>query len=285
MVDKLTKRKIKITVIIITLAVIVRYVPPRIMYIDDKGEQYFNQSVKKALVTYTITRGVNRIVSIVQKSSIGLSLGVHVNISVGEMLDPLNDATERLSQLLTYSIISFGVMGLLYSIMITFTPLLISYLILFSIIFVWSNNKTSEIVGKMIINLSIFLVIARFVLPVSGIINSNLYENYFKPKMTENKKILIPFSKENNDIRLPQSSGYFSFLGKGKEYYGKVRKITSNLWDNKGKIITAIVNLLILYSGILFIQIFLIPITMFWIGLKIINAFWDKDRFISLKDN
>lgn len=56
-------------------------------------------ALKETALTFAATRAVNAVISLVQESSFGFSLGINVSIAAGQVLDPLNDLIERFSQL------------------------------------------------------------------------------------------------------------------------------------------------------------------------------------------
>ena len=107
---------------------------------------YLAESLLNALSSYGLSRALNGVISVLQSST--LSIGI-ASISVGQLLDPINDIIERFSGLLTLSrrilISSFS---------------LVSGIILF--IATKSINKNPGVSGVIIL---VFSIIALFLPP------------------------------------------------------------------------------------------------------------------------
>ncbi|TXK93300.1 hypothetical protein BMR07_17240, partial [Methylococcaceae bacterium CS1] len=71
--------------------------------LDNLSYDYLKGSLLSALSSYAVSRSLNGIISVLQSST--LSVGI-ASVSVGELLDPVNDIVERFSDLLTISISS-----------------------------------------------------------------------------------------------------------------------------------------------------------------------------------
>jgi len=81
--------------------------------LDTLSYDYLNGSLLSALSSYGLSRALNGIISVLQSST--LSVGI-ASVSVGELLDPINDIIERFSGLLTLSIASIIVQKVLLNI-------------------------------------------------------------------------------------------------------------------------------------------------------------------------
>lgn len=98
--------------------------------IDSKTDGYFENSIAKAGVAYATCRGINAIVSVLKGSDLDIDPEeIGTTIAVGEIFDPIDDMTERLSDVIVTAITSLGVQKLLYEISISFVMPIISILI------------------------------------------------------------------------------------------------------------------------------------------------------------
>ena len=74
-----------------------------------EAAQYLDESIALAAATYGTCRLVNAGVSVLQESNVSFTpLGMGLELHPGQMLDPINDATERLSAM---SVSAMGVLG------------------------------------------------------------------------------------------------------------------------------------------------------------------------------
>ena len=71
-------------------------------------DRFARERVKDTMVEtigmYAVTKAINAGVSVLQSADVGVQLGASASIKPGEILDPLNDATERLSGILVWAI-------------------------------------------------------------------------------------------------------------------------------------------------------------------------------------
>lgn len=78
--------------------------------LDRAAEERIQAGLARALGVYAVARGINAVVSVVQESSLDVSLlGMGGSVAVGEFLDPVNDLVERCSWVLLASAVSLGI--------------------------------------------------------------------------------------------------------------------------------------------------------------------------------
>lgn len=77
--------------------------------LDEYVDDYTDTALKNAAFTYATARGLNAIVSMMQSSSVEAGIGVvSGSVTVGELLDPLNDMIERFSTVMTWVLASLA---------------------------------------------------------------------------------------------------------------------------------------------------------------------------------
>ena len=81
---------------------------------DKITNKYLNSSLKQAAITYAVVRSINAAVSVIQESSLTIGVGIEGNLALGQALDPINDAAERFSDLMTLSLWSLGSEKIIY---------------------------------------------------------------------------------------------------------------------------------------------------------------------------
>lgn len=68
--------------------------------LDDYTDTYTSDAIVNAAITYATARGINAAVSIMQTTTLGFSLGVSGSLTIGQILDPINDLIERFSSVM-----------------------------------------------------------------------------------------------------------------------------------------------------------------------------------------
>ena len=77
--------------------------------LDDYVDDYTTGAITRAALTYATARGINALVSMLQSSNVEAGIGVvSGSITIGELLDPLNDMIERFSTVMTWVLASLA---------------------------------------------------------------------------------------------------------------------------------------------------------------------------------
>ncbi len=77
--------------------------------LDDYVDDYTTDSIKNAALTYATARGINALVSMMQSSEVQAGVGiVSGSMTIGELLDPINDMIERFSTVMTWVLASLA---------------------------------------------------------------------------------------------------------------------------------------------------------------------------------
>ena len=178
------KALVSILGVIIALALFFSSVT-RVPIFDTKTDGYFNEAISKAGLAYATCRAINASVSIIKDSTLQLEpAGLGVSLAVGQIVDPVDDMAERLSDVLVTAITSLGVQKLAYEISISLAPQLFAvFLFIFSIV-QWFENGRCLYLQKITIQFLIIVAVLRFCLPLSSLANSYLYTNYFAEQIS-----------------------------------------------------------------------------------------------------
>ncbi|MEM8547905.1 MAG: hypothetical protein AAGF46_07055 [Pseudomonadota bacterium] len=81
---------------------------------DRLGQQYAADALERALITFAVARGLDSVISIAQGTEVAVEPGgVGVNLSVGQILDPVNDLIERFSTVMLTVTAALGLQEIL----------------------------------------------------------------------------------------------------------------------------------------------------------------------------
>jgi hypothetical protein len=82
--------------------------------LDTSAQSGVQSTLTRALATWAIARGLNGVISVAQGTEIAIQpVGIGITLTVGEILDPLNDLIERFSWLAMAASASLGTQALL----------------------------------------------------------------------------------------------------------------------------------------------------------------------------
>lgn len=131
--------------------------------------------LKRSLVSFAAARTLNAIISVVQGTEVVLQpLGIGVTLTLGQVLDPINDLVEQFSSLMLMASVAFGIQKLLLTIGSTWlVSALVTGVGAFWSLLYWRDRAP--------LGLSRFLVVVifiRFVMPVATIGSAYVFDRF-----------------------------------------------------------------------------------------------------------
>ena len=252
----------------------------QIPVIDSTAETYFRDSITKAGVSYGVCRIINATVSVIKESSVELEpAGIGLSLAVGQIVDPINDMVERVSNVLVMSITSLGVQELAYEISLTVVPLIVAVLLLILSILVWFRNERILKLQRIVLNVLVIASIARFCLPLSSMANEFLQETFFEDKIVEANTKLADGTADLNklkDVHVPKYEGVIGTIENSASYLKQksidFKKAIAVTIENKTIIVENLLQLTFLYLGIFIIQVLVLPLMTFWFLMRLVNS-------------
>ncbi|MGR0481365.1 MAG: hypothetical protein ACTFAL_08200 [Candidatus Electronema sp. V4] len=243
--------------------------------LDDQADAYFRAAISKGGLSYATCRVINASVSIIEESSLHLQpAGVGVSLAVGQALDPIDDLTERVSDVLVTAVISLGVQKLAYEIGISLAPPALAVLLLLLSLLIWFGGERTHFAQKMLLRFSLLLFAARFCLPVSSLINEAVNKNFFNDRIEQVGRNLNASSAgfdKLKDFNLPDG-GIFGAAAFLKQKSAELREALTEVSKNIGSLTENLLQLAFLYLGIFLIQVIILPLAAFFVLAKTANA-------------
>jgi hypothetical protein len=222
----------------------------------DISKEYIDNTLSNAVITYATLRGLNAGVSVLQESSITLGIGVEGNIAIGQALDPINDAIERFSDMLTLSLWVLGSEKAIFELTESKFMYIFLAIIAFSAIFI-KNSVLNKIL--------IVLILIRLFIPFSAMISYYVNQDIFNPQIEKSLKVLNYAKDKKVNIEI---------TNKNSGIWGDVKNSVSNVSksvyefknamqfyiSNSTIIINELINLSILYFGKFLLNLILLPL-------------------------
>lgn len=99
-----------LAIVLVAVMVLCAWLGP----LEAAANRQIDAGLKRALVSFAVARTLNAIISVAQGTEVSLQpLGVGVNLSIGQALDPVNDVIEQFSTLMLVASVAFGVQKVL----------------------------------------------------------------------------------------------------------------------------------------------------------------------------
>ena len=272
-------KKIVIPLFCIVIGLLLVFFPPaRIDKLDRIADQYFENSVVKASVAYGSARLINAGVSVVKESTVQLEPGgVGIAVAVGQVADPLDDLTERLSSVLVTAIVSLLVQKITYEIAQAFAFIFIGGTLV--LVGGLSFFKQDVIISyrNLLLKVTLFLFVVRLFLPCSALLSNQLNERLFFPRIAEHEEQMEPMLKDFKNLtkfETPEIKGIADmFTGPVRMMNEKTLQLNlalTLLVANGLELFNHMIAIMALYLGIFVIQVLFLPVMMFWLLNKLL---------------
>jgi len=253
----------------------------RLPVLDSATDTYFREAITKAGVAYATCRIVNASVSIVKESNLQLEpAGVGVSLAVGQALDPVDDMTERVSDVLVTAITSLGVQKLAYEMSVSLAPPILSVFLVVLSILIWFKNERTTRLKNTAMWMLLIIVVARFCFPMSSMANTFIQKHFFADQISNaNKELSLGVAEIDKlkDFSLPEIDGVLGTVGNSASFLKQKSIAFKNAIvvtvSNSGNIIENLLKLTFLYVGVFLIQVIILPLLTFWLLVKTINFF------------
>ena len=161
-------------------------------HIDRASETQAEDALGNALVTFAVARTLNGVISAAQGTEVALEPGgVGVILSVGEILDPINDLIERFSAVMLIAASSLGLQTLLLN--ITSWWGVTAFLFVAAagfLVVIWAPRSATARYAGPALRILLFLLFVRFAVPVLIVGTTIISDAFLAPKQAEATAIL-----------------------------------------------------------------------------------------------
>lgn len=156
-------------------------------YLDTPATDQVDVGLKRAIVTFATARALNSAISLAQGTEFTVGIGAQLTLSIGEILDPLNDMVESLSDVMLLASVAFGIQKVLLAIgqhvFVKWT--------LICVLAVWLGTLLMTKTRPRWIDMSLVLILmVRFAVPVVTIGSDAIYRHFLQQKYAEGQRDL-----------------------------------------------------------------------------------------------
>lgn len=280
-------RKSIITLLLTALAVSTasswlhdRVLQPAMQPLDTKAESYIEDTMTRAAYTFAAARAINALISMIQGTAIAVSpAGVGVTLSIGEVLDPINDLIERFSWIMLVSTTSLGLQRVLMEVgnWLAIQWLLTAALLCLALS-LWFRPRVMFDTRRMAERLLILALLVRFFIPGYAIISEDIYQRFLAARYEEATQSLDSLRQDlkatatvvAQDSNANGSEGYLDnmrqFLQETREFMD-IRQQIDRLKAKLTHLTEYTVTLIVVFS----LQTLLLPLFLMWLATRFIR--------------
>lgn len=131
--------------------------------------------LKRSLVSFASARALNAVISVVQGTEVVVQpLGVGITLTLGQVLDPINDLVEQFSSVMLVASVAFGVQKLLLSIASTWVISTVVTVLALGWAGLYWFNKAPDWLSRLLV----VVVFLRLVMPVTLIGSALVFDRF-----------------------------------------------------------------------------------------------------------
>lgn len=241
---------------------------------DDIAETYAGKALTRALVTFAAARTLNGVISVAQSTEVG----VGVTVSVGQILDPINDLVEQFSSVMLVASSSLGLQTVLLNITgsraVTATMVIATVL---SIAVIWSPGLAANKFAASASRFFLIMLLARFMVPLV-IIGTNLISDAFLVPDQEIATAALEGASSNieelQEEATPPPVTEQSMMDRLSSAIDdsiasiNVSERLSRLKENASNATEHIIDLIVLFV----LQTIILPLAFFWLFVQVIKG-------------
>jgi len=252
---------------LIALLIVVLVALSSTRVLDDYVDDYTSESIRNAALTYATARGINALVSVLQSSQVEVGAFVTGSMTIGEVLDPLNDMIERFSTVMTWVLGSLAAQKVL---LLLASHQLFLYLVAVLgvsalLLLYFGSAQARSLVFRC------FLVVAfvRFALGLAVALNSGADYLFLQQQLESNNQQIEQF--QSNILRVDANADSDDLRDSVISFWRSL-----SLDELNQKISSGIENFIDLVALYLFKTI-LFPLGFFYVAIFVIRQLWRVD--------
>lgn len=246
--------------------------------IDIKAKELIDDSLAQAVIVFGSAKALNAVISLAQGTEFNLPF---LTVTIGEVLDPVNDLIEQFSLIMLASMISLGIQKILMGIVTSklFNLILAFCLVILNIWLFFRFNKDDKI-RSLFFKITVVLIFLRFAIPFMGFVNEIAYENFVKPQYNIEKlnQNIIQAKEDvnkvtNDTIMQKEKSSFFDKVVEkfDSNYYSKKVDEYKNAADSSSEYIIDLITVFIF-------QTILLPLAFLFILYHFIREIFNIGR-------
>ena len=250
---------------------------------DRQSEHYLQEGLKRALVTFAVSRALNGVISVAQETEVSVEpAGIGVTLSPGQILDPVNDLIERFSWIMLVVTTSLGLQQLFATIFSwrAFSWMLVGWT-LFAVFLVWQPALSQRPWPwrRTVLRMTVVFFVLRFLTPVIAVSSEAVYRLFLQDRYEVSLQTLqmarqeVAKVRENAPPKPQPATSSPSFLEQAKQLYDSARdgldfrERMAKLSAVAAQTAESTIDLIVIFV----FQTILFPLLFFWLMIKLIR--------------
>jgi len=171
--------------------------------LDSRANEQIDAGLQRALISFATARALNGVISLAQGTEVTAQFIGGINLSIGEILDPVNDLVEQYSDLMLIASIAFGIQKMLLSIgSYTLISLLLTTTAVIWSVFLFRQRRIPSWLSKLFV----VLLMTRFAIPVVAIGSDLVFKEFMAKEYQSSQLAVANASGVNGKMEQPKAA-------------------------------------------------------------------------------
>ena len=239
---------------------------------DGLSDDYADQAFKRALVTFAVARSLNGVISVAQGTEVAVEPGgVGVNLTVGQILDPINDLIEQFSSVMLVAASSLGLQKILLGMAGWWgMTVIVALAAVFLAVSTWCPGGKASRFASLAAKIFFVTAFLRFALPLLIIATHVIFSTFLQSEHDAATAVLEATSSEieafNEKESVPADADASFMESIGDMIDSSMRRLDvpgrlDRLKDSASQSSEQIVNLIVIFV----LQTILLPLAFLWL--------------------
>jgi len=250
-------------------------------HIDTAAHEATTTNFKRALAVAGLARALNGVISVAQGTEVAVQpVGIGVTLTIGEILDPLNDLVERFSWLALFASVSLG-LQLAVSEMVAsiWASAATTAAVLALLVMLWLKPGHAWL--PAIARIALVALAARFLLALVLLANHWIDETFLAERqdaavaqLTQTSSTLETWQESNQAAHVGATEEHEGILDRAAAQLGALLDSSAQALDLRSQLdqleelvessVTEIINLIVVFL----LQTLLLPVLVLWLGWR-----------------
>ena len=256
--------------------------------VDKVSEAFAEEALKRALVTFAVSRTLNGVISVAQGTEVAVEPGgVGVTMSVGQILDPVNDLVERFSGIMLIAASSIGLQILLLNIAgswaVTASFVAASAAALAAL---WIRGVAQSRYGPLLLRVFLVIFFIRFAVPLLTIGTNTVFDLFLAPQQAAATEALRATQSEIEALEQtahetrPDDRSWIDRIGEAIDESLQAMNVTDRLDRLKQAASNASEHIVVLIA-VFVLETILLPLGLLWLLIELLKTL--AGRVMALK--
>ena len=236
--------------------------------IQTLAQEQVDAGLSRALVSFASARTLNALISVIQGTEVAIQpLGVGVTLTLGQILDPLNDLVERFSDLMLSASVAFGIQKVLLAV----TSNWVVSLLVTALAAVWAMLHLWRGAPLWLSRALVIVLMIRFAVPVVTIGSDFIFTKFLAQEYDSSQQSIVAVTGQSEKLaqQSPATSTDRSFVEQLKDRIAAPIKEVKDRYEaikmSLEQITVRIINLIVIFL----MQTIVVPMVLFWVLLRV----------------